>query len=480
MADEIAKVATLSILVVQLTACGSDKCEPGEMVGGCGLDGEIVQCLDSGDCCGATHCDALGKCVKNCASDSECSAGQACLAEYGCVAKCESDADCELTETCSEGTCRQMRCSRGGECPEGSLELAGTLIRPRHGLEAWAVSKTSPAKIAGQEALLGSPRSSKLEPSVQIEGFQAVVDGPRRLFGKARGLRHLLVLLAHHVVGGGVEVPPFAGDGDEAGGDHDLAQQQAVGPLLGAELALAVHAELVARLGGAAEVVEGGAHVERGAVLLGQGQIHGAAVVVDGAGAAVGVGHVALLRRAAHHLPHAPLHADRAHAVVDPQPQLGAHAAQRGRGLGQHGHRRGLQQAALQVAVGVGAHEVVGRGVLELHLQPGDALGGVGQPGHGVGRRGLAGGQGQAGRQQQIEDQGHGGSFFSPRPRAAGRSVPGRKPRSNAARLQRPRPRGPPGQRPSWDPGIRFQDRPIEIVDKSETTYPVRRLTFLP
>jgi hypothetical protein len=91
------------------------------MNGGCGLNGQCVECFADVHCPGGL-CDDLGRCrPAECVLDGDCPADRPACREARCVKSCLQAADCAGDELCEEAgqpglVCHAVRCKEYGSC----------------------------------------------------------------------------------------------------------------------------------------------------------------------------------------------------------------------------------------------------------------------------------------------------------------------------------------------------------------------------
>ena len=112
-------------------------------------------------------------------------------------------------------------------------------------------------------------------------------------------------------------------------------------------------------------MVEGRAHGQGVAEGVAEGEVDGEAEVVEAA--AGGAGHVVGVRGATDEAPHDALHGYGPRGIVDEQGEVGALKAEQLVGTAELTSGIGVEEGAGEAVVDGAAHEVVGRGILQLH-----------------------------------------------------------------------------------------------------------------
>ena len=160
-------------------------------------------------------------------------------------------------------------------------------------------------------------------------------------------------------------MPPFAGDGGETCSAHDTTEQQAVLKFLLGDATGANERRLAVDVGRGTEMVEGRAHGQGVSEGVAEGEVDGEAEVVEAA--AGGTGHVVGVRGATDEAPHDALHGYGPRGIVDEQGEVGALEAEQLVGAAELTGGVGVEEGASEAVVDGAAHEVVGRGIFQLH-----------------------------------------------------------------------------------------------------------------
>lgn len=85
------------------------------ILGGCGLNGECVECFIDNQCDNGM-CSSWGTCISSeCDLDTDCNAGARCISSK-CSPPCVSQHDCGDSSIYDSGYCRKVLCTSSAQC----------------------------------------------------------------------------------------------------------------------------------------------------------------------------------------------------------------------------------------------------------------------------------------------------------------------------------------------------------------------------
>jgi len=119
-----------SLFLPLAPGCDCGGSTQGKVMGVCGLEGTMIQCVEDEDCEIGTICSEHGECSSEgfCEENGDCREGMLCTDEKHCRSACGVLDDCPDGFVCNRTYCFNERCGKEGICPAGWKIIEGSLF----------------------------------------------------------------------------------------------------------------------------------------------------------------------------------------------------------------------------------------------------------------------------------------------------------------------------------------------------------------